>query len=573
MKKLTAILFATVILAILSALPVFAADTELIISASQFSTVGMLPTQTKTTGGRTFVYSSPDTSVTGSAFAFNLNTNIEMSKYTYAKVSYYSNTASENARINWDYATATAETVSLTSDGKITKVIIPLKSGLSDKKSLIQLLPFGTAKANTLDANIEFGLEYVGLFATLEDAESYDPEIEETDASPIGLTSDKLTYVGSKETSIARRYGHTFTVMSPDTTITTGSVAGNFANLAAEMSQYRYAKIGYRSNTASEGYLRWNYANCTPAIDFENTDLAYSEIVTTLNTGLIDTKSLLQILPFGTFKANTLDGNAEFHLEYVALFGNLADAQAFAIDPVYYVTTDESEAVIDIASGAENSIYTDGDVTFTIKAEEGYIAEKVAYTVDGESETVLTASSGIYTIEAGKITGDISITASSKEEKYTLSGEVTLERENSIPTTSNLAKLTILKDGSIVYETEEEATNENGSISYTFTGKPGIYTLSVIKNGYISYSADIDLSSDKTLDIKLIAGDIKGAYTDTHGDGMVDIDDFIRVLRGFSLDSSDELISAVDINEDGEANVTDLGYVKTNFGKNTASYE
>ena len=66
MKKLTAILFATVILAILSALPVFAADTELILSASQFSTVGMLPTQTKTTGGRTFVYSSPDTSVTGS---------------------------------------------------------------------------------------------------------------------------------------------------------------------------------------------------------------------------------------------------------------------------------------------------------------------------------------------------------------------------------------------------------------------------------------------------------------------------------------------------------------------------
>ena len=48
---------------------------------------------------------------------------------------------------------------------------------------------------------------------------------------------------------------------------------------------------------------------------------------------------------------------------------------------------------------------------------------------------------------------------------------------------------------------------------------------------------------------------------------VVDIDDFIRVLRGFASDTSPELSKAVDINEDGFVNVTDIAFVKANLGR------
>ena len=50
------------------------------------------------------------------------------------------------------------------------------------------------------------------------------------------------------------------------------------------------------------------------------------------------------------------------------------------------------------------------------------------------------------------------------------------------------------------------------------------------------------------------------------------LDDFVRIIRGFASESSDKLKNAVDINEDGNINVTDLGYVKSNLGKDADSY-
>ena len=60
------------------------------------------------------------------------------------------------------------------------------------------------------------------------------------------------------------------------------------------------------------------------------------------------------------------------------------------------------------------------------------------------------------------------------------------------------------------------------------------------------------------------AGDIRGKTTDAQGDGVIDLADFVRILRGFE---AAELAAHVDINEDGAVNVTDLGYVKASFGK------
>ena len=47
------------------------------------------------------------------------------------------------------------------------------------------------------------------------------------------------------------------------------------------------------------------------------------------------------------------------------------------------------------------------------------------------------------------------------------------------------------------------------------------------------------------------------------------MDDFIRVLRGFSENSSEHLRFSVDINEDGVVNVNDLAVIKVamNSGK------
>ena len=67
--------------------------------------------------------------------------------------------------------------------------------------------------------------------------------------------------------------------------------------------------------------------------------------------------------------------------------------------------------------------------------------------------------------------------------------------------------------------------------------------------------------------VSLVSGDIKENFDDECGDGVIDIDDFVRVLRGFATGASSDVKKAVDINEDGSVNVSDLGYIKANFGK------
>ena len=65
----------------------------------------------------------------------------------------------------------------------------------------------------------------------------------------------------------------------------------------------------------------------------------------------------------------------------------------------------------------------------------------------------------------------------------------------------------------------------------------------------------------------MIPGDIVNSADDDSGDGIVDIDDFVRILRAFSEKLPDSVKALFDINEDGNNTVADIALVKTNLGK------
>ncbi len=54
----------------------------------------------------------------------------------------------------------------------------------------------------------------------------------------------------------------------------------------------------------------------------------------------------------------------------------------------------------------------------------------------------------------------------------------------------------------------------------------------------------------------------------------VDMDDFIRILRGFASENNDNTLlrQCVDLNEDGAVTVADLAIIKANFGLTADAY-
>ena len=116
-------------------------------------------------------------------------------------------------------------------------------------------------------------------------------------------------------------------------------------------------------------------------------------------------------------------------------------------------------------------------------------------------------------------------------------------------------------------------TEFGGEIVYTIEGLEAekAYKLLVEKNGYAYGECTVTLvEGANTLTMTLVPGDIKGSTTATCGDGIVDIDDFVRLIRAFDPTATSEFKQFVDIDENGEVNVTDLGFIKTNFGKTKA---
>ena len=108
-------------------------------------------------------------------------------------------------------------------------------------------------------------------------------------------------------------------------------------------------------------------------------------------------------------------------------------------------------------------------------------------------------------------------------------------------------------------------TDENGAaIVYSFSVPDGNYTLTIQKPGYVAKSISVTITDKKADidDIYLVPGDISGSYSTPYGDGVVDIDDFIRAIRAFSDSADEKLKMFTDIDEDGIVSVGDVALIK-----------
>ncbi len=213
------------------------------------------------------------------------------------------------------------------------------------------------------------------------------------------------------------------------------------------------------------------------------------------------------------------------------------------------------------------SIVTDGISDGTTISEDGCLT-----VAENETSAEIIVKATI-TAETREFSATSTVTVKKKAiVNVTKDIKITLARENGNMPIS-LAKLRIYKDSTkseLVSEyalEDAETTSSEVSVSVTLT--EGTYFTEIVKNGYLTYKTDIMVTDGGiSIDnIVLVPGDIKGSFEDECGDGVIDIDDFVRVLRGFASDTNSELSNAVDINEDGFVNVSDIAFVKANLGK------
>lgn len=254
----------------------------------------------------------------------------------------------------------------------------------------------------------------------------------------------------------------------------------------------------------------------------------------------------------------------------------------------------ENNIVIDLAKGTTKVEFLE-DATVRTKATITYANSKgnAPEAVTGYTGTVITLATlsdiagftfdgwtdGENVFEAGAeytISSDVTLDAVWTEiipEDVTLTLTVKLARGEGFTPKGNFAKLYIYTDSTkselVTTITLEDETTETGILSANVTLELGEYYAEIVKNGYLTSKTIVNAEATSVTmgEISLVAGDIKGSFEDECGDGVIDIDDFIRILRGFAENGSDEIKKAVDINEDGLVNVSDIGFIKTNFGK------
>ncbi|MBE6703653.1 MAG: hypothetical protein E7583_00170 [Ruminococcaceae bacterium] len=233
-----------------------------------------------------------------------------------------------------------------------------------------------------------------------------------------------------------------------------------------------------------------------------------------------------------------------------------------------------------------NAVWTANEYDVVFDAGEGSFAEGKTITVKVKFDDVIAAPEeepvkegstfkgwspevGILKTEGATFTAVYEEKVYNEEDSYV---NVIFAREDGAVPYSNFAKMVIYKDSTkseiaAEYQLENAQTSGN-SAKVKIELADGTYYAQIIKNGYLTYSTEITIK-DRAVsvkEIKLVPGDIKDDFDRECGDGIVDVDDFIRVLRGLGNTSS-EITAAVDINEDGRINVTDIGFIKANFGK------
>ncbi len=136
-------------------------------------------------------------------------------------------------------------------------------------------------------------------------------------------------------------------------------------------------------------------------------------------------------------------------------------------------------------------------------------------------------------------------------------------------TASNIAYISLDNEATALETTGNTSTSATKTYEFLEVGKN--YKIRVEKNGYLAAEVNYTVAAgDNKIVIDLIAGDIKGAKTDRCGDGKIDLSDFVRLIRAFDTDASDDFIATVDIDESGAVNVADLAIIKANYNKESA---
>ncbi len=282
----------------------------------------------------------------------------------------------------------------------------------------------------------------------------------------------------------------------------------------------------------------------------------------------------------GAFKLDT-DNGFLYYLGHIPQTGISASVTALQVSGdsgvpglQYYTTPSvefkwESEAPVDATNGrikvARIMMYFSswgmGYKDIIAKTSDEAISPFDGYTATADGETAYVSVNfykGVKSDEV-KVNGKVSFTT----------------RPNGTAAKYDLARLYILDDAgdAIAYiplESKDEATT---TFDYETELAPGEYTIRVIKRGYLTRDIPVTVNAACTIpEIVLIAGDTvdeKG-----NADGKVTVDDFVRVLKGFSEEFPvEKYLYAIDINEDGTVNVADLAGIKNAMARKVGAVE
>ncbi len=345
----------------------------------------------------------------------------------------------------------------------------------------------------------------------------------------------------------------------------------DFMNLTVEdlsttdqlhLAGYQYLTRGNRHYTINGGNFSFIMAG---ALRFgSGTDTHENNITVTVNGGTFASTTKVTIDKTGT-ALTTVKGAAS------VIFNNgIADTTTFNIDPKFGY-------VIKSANGGAVTLSEEGSATaapkFLIKADTNKAilvnGEKVE-DVNGEyTFTPTDKGTFVVTYEEKPTKVEVNVTFGDKND----SSAVVVDSATGF---DGRATLTIEGMEEPIY------LESAGSTEETVTGEvhltSGEHSFKVAKPGYITYEGTVTVRADGTFDMPeiptLIAGDIRNSFDTNEGDGKIDIDDFIRVLRGFSGDEGENklLRQSVDLNEDGAVNVSDLAIIKTNYGLTADAY-
>ena len=225
-----------------------------------------------------------------------------------------------------------------------------------------------------------------------------------------------------------------------------------------------------------------------------------------------------------------------------------ADDNNWNYSQTYTIVEGENKIVVAKIIGAQTAMNWD----FTKAAED-----KGATAIENADKSVTLTKE--YTVIGKKPTGTISF------EAIAIQGVTVDDSDVTVTITPDQGEAFVLEhdsEGHIIFADDYELN----------TGK---YTISIKKARYLETVISFDLSVSEKLDlgqITLIPGDIVGGPqgSETDGDGVIDIDDFVIGVRAFDSEVLDIVKSAADIDKNGANNVTDLGFIKANFGKSTA---